>query len=331
MKVPLTDLNAKMQTVLKAKGYSDEDIPFIINMYLGGELRGHTSHGLASFPEFIKQDFSQLEKPEILRATAATIFIDAKGNAGVLAGKQAADEAIARAKKEIAGVAIVKNMDIWLRPGAIAEYVAEQGFVAIVINNGASAAIAPPGGYDPVAGTNPIAYAFPAGDSSLVVDMATSKQAWGQVRLANKYGTDLPADTFYNDQGEVTVNPEEAHSVMPFGEYKGFSLALLVQVLTCSLVGNSLLNINNDKNNFGSSLGNRTGLIFVIDPEQTVGLEQFKKANADYFEQIKNTHARIGEEIRIPGEKAGKEKRAKEVAGVIEIPEELWKGIEALS
>ena len=35
-----------MTVVLKTKGYKQEDIPFIIDMYLGGELRGHTSHGL---------------------------------------------------------------------------------------------------------------------------------------------------------------------------------------------------------------------------------------------------------------------------------------------
>jgi len=230
MNVSISDLKAKMTSVLQTKGYADADIPFLIDMYLGGELRGHTSHGLASFVGFAKEEKPELPKPEVIKATAACFYIDAKSNSGTLVGKRAADEAITRARQEITGTAIIKNMDSWLRPGAIAEYIADQGFVALVMNSGGGAAVAPPGGYEAVTGTNPIAYGIPTNDGPLVVDMATSKRAWGQVRLANKYGTDLPADTFYDSEGNVTLDPKKANSVMPFGDYKGFSLALLVEL-----------------------------------------------------------------------------------------------------
>src|SRR5437867_3336910 len=107
MDVKVTDITDKMTAILQAKGYSKADIPFIIDMYLGGELRGHTSHGLASFPSFVKADISHLPEPEVLRATHATFYLDAKANPGVLVGRRAADEAIARAKKEITGTAII--------------------------------------------------------------------------------------------------------------------------------------------------------------------------------------------------------------------------------
>lgn len=331
MKVKISEITNKLQSLLRTKGYEDADIPFIISMYLGGELRGHTSHGLASFPSFIKEDFSKLDKPEVLHSTASTFYIDAKSNSGTIVGKRAADEAITRAQKEITGTAIIKNMDSWLRPGAIAEYIADQGMVAIVINNGGGAAIAPPGGYDAVAGTNPIAYGVPTNEGSLVVDMATSKRAWGQVRLANKYGTDLPEDTFYDEKGNVTLDPKSASSVMPFGDYKGFSLALLIEILSCSLVGGSMLNVSDEGSTFGGKLMTRGGLIFVIDPAQTVGLEQFKKDNTEYLEKIKASRAHSGESIRIPGEKAGEEKKVKLSNGYIDIPEELWREIKSLT
>ncbi len=221
MQVPISEITNKMKSILKAKGYDDADIPFIINMYLGGELRGHTSHGLASFPGFAKENFSALEKPEVIKETHSLFMMDAKSNPGNVVGRHAADEAIKRAKQEGVGVSIIKSMNNWLRPGAIAEYVAEKDLVAIVVNNGRGAAVAPPGGYDPVTDTNPIAYGIPTDDGALVVDMATSKRAWGQVRVANKYGTDLPADTFYDNQGNVTVDPERAWSVMSFGDPGG--------------------------------------------------------------------------------------------------------------
>jgi LDH2 family malate/lactate/ureidoglycolate dehydrogenase len=162
--------------------------------------------------------------------------------------------------------------------------------------------------------------------------MATSKRAWGQVRLANKYGTDLPADTFYNDKGEVTLNPKEAHSVMPFGDYKGFALALMVEILCGSLIGmdNMMIDTKSAGSNFGTKLQDRGGVILVIDPQQTSSLDAFKQANTELLDKIKATSPLKGKEIRIPGEEAGAKQAEKLKEGMIEIPEELWEEIKGL-
>jgi L-2-hydroxycarboxylate dehydrogenase (NAD+) len=332
MKVVLKDLTDKIRASLKAKGFKESDIDFLVKMYLGGELRGHTSHGLASFPGFVNDDWSNLDEPEVIKETNSTFMIDAKSNPGAIVGKRAADEAIKRAKNEIVGTAIIKNMDSWLRPGAIAQYIAEQGYMAIVVNDGGGTSIAPPGGYDSVLATNPIAYGIPTANEPLVVDMATSKRAWGQVRLANKYGTDLPADTFYNDKGEVTLDPKQAHSVMPFGGYKGFALAMLIEIMCGSMVGmnNMMLETNEAGSNFGVKLQDRGGFILVIDPSQTAGGYDFTGANSELIDKIKATHALPGEKIRIPGEEAGVLQKELQEVGEIEIPDELWKEISSL-
>ncbi len=329
MNVPIANITAKMTEALKAKGYSAPDIPFIVEMYLGGELRGHGSHGLASFPGFAKEDYSALPQPEVTKETHAFFMLDAKGNPGVIVGKRAADEAIKRAKKEVVGMAMIKDMDAWLRPGAIAQYIAEQGFVAIV-SNSASAAIAPPGGFDPVAGTNPIAYGLPTKDGALVVDMATAKCAWGNVRLANKNGTELPADSFYDNAGNVTLDPAEAWSVMPFGGYKGFALALLFEAMCGGLNGMDMLVENTAKNKFGQKTPRRGACILVVDPAQTVGLDAFAQANTDYLQKIKATRPRKGEKVRIPGDESGTAQAAKLKEGTIEIPDELWQDMQGL-
>ena len=155
MKVAVTKLDAMMTEVLLRNGYDEADVPFIVSMYLGGELRGHTSHGLASFPGFAKQKIVSDKKPVILKDTHSLFMIDAMAQSGNVLGRRAADEAIKKAKNEGIGTSIIKNMESWLRPGAVAEYVADQGFIAIVINNGGEATVAPSGGFDPVTGTNP--------------------------------------------------------------------------------------------------------------------------------------------------------------------------------
>lgn len=330
MKVSVKEIHDKMSQVLIAKGYSAEEAEFIIEMYLGGEMRGHTSHGLANFASFASKDHSKLSKPEIIKETESLYMVDAKSNPGVIVGKVAADEAIARAQKQTVGVALIKDMVSWLRPGAIAQYIADKGYLAIVINDGGGTSIAPPGGYDPTLGTNPIAYGIPMAGTSLVVDMATSKRAWGQVRLANRYGTDLPKDTFYNDKGELTLNPQEAHSVLPFGDYKGYALALLIEVLCGSLVGKGMMIASEAGNNFGAKFPDRGGIILVIDPSQTVGLDQFKNQNSELVERIKATHNLSGQEIRIPGEQAGIAQKESFDTDTLELPDELWQEISNL-
>jgi len=331
MKIPIADITDKMTAVLQAKGYAADDIPFIINMYLGGELRGHTSHGLASFAGFANDDFSDRAEPEVLKQTHSVFMVDAKARSGNVIGKRAADEAVKRAKEEIAGISIIKNMDSWLRPGAIAEYIADQGLVALVINSGGGASVAPPGGFDAVVGTNPIAYGVPTHEGSLVVDMATAKRAWGQVRLANKYGTELPPDSFYDKTGKVTLDPKEAWSVMPFGDYKGFSLALFIEMMCGAFVGMPMMiTDSNTGSQFGVRMLDRGGIIVAFDPAQIGSLDDFKAANSDLIRRIKATHARDGESIRIPGEEATRVRAENINQGSLEIPDELWQEINGL-
>lgn len=330
MIVKISELREKMTSVLTDKGYLANDIPFLIEMYLGGELRGHTSHGLASFAGFVNQDFSDLAEPEVLLETASLFMIDAKSNPGAIVGKRSADEAIKRAKKEVIGTAIIKNMDSWLRPGGVAQYIADQGFLTIVVNDGGGTSIAPPGGYDPTLGTNPIAYGIPTEEGPLVVDIATSKKAWGQVRLANKYGTDLPEDTFYNDKGEVTLDPNEAHSVKAFGDHKGYALALLVEVMCGSMVGMPMMVESTSGSSFGNKLPERGAFILVIDPDQISKLSAFRKDNSEMIEKIKSTNKLKDQEIRIPGDQSGQLQRDSLAKDGLEIPDEVWEEINQL-
>lgn len=331
MKIKVSDIYKKMDSVLRAQGYPEEDIPFVINMYLGGELRGHTSHGLSSFPSFAIRQYGVDQPPSVLKATDALFMLDANSNSGNVVGRLAADEAMDRAKRQMVGMTIIKNMDGWLRPGAVAEYITNKGFVALIFSSGGEASIAPPGGYDPVIGTNPIAYGIPTNEGALVVDMATSKRAKGQIRLANKYGTDLPIDSFYNQRGEVTIDPKEAHSIKPFGEYKGFSLALLIEIMCGSMIGMPMMIEGDPSNNaFGGKTPKRGGLIIVIDPGQTTDSSLFSNNNSELIERIKKTHTRENEEIRIPGEQAAHQQSIKQKNDYLVIPDELWDEIQKL-
>jgi L-2-hydroxycarboxylate dehydrogenase (NAD+) len=329
MQVTIVALKSIMHDVLAAKSYNDEEITFIIDMYLGGELRGHVSHGLAKFPGFAKKEKLDA-KQEIIKSTPACYYVDAKSGSGILIGKQAADEAITRARQQITGTALIRNMGSWLRPGGIAYYIADKGFVAIVFNSGGIATVAPPGGYDPVAGTNPLAYGIPTSEGALVVDMATSKRAWGEVLLANTYGTDLPADTYFDRDGNETRDPKYAKSAKPFGEYKGFSIVLLIEILCGALVGMEMPVQHDLDRSFGQTLPARGAFILVIDPEQTIGRDAFTQATSAYIDLIRNSNPLPGQQVRIPGDTAGQNQAKHLAEGTIDIADDLWDQLQTL-
>ncbi len=329
--VSVHELKTLMSEALKRKEYHQYDIAFLVDMYLEGELRGHSSHGLAAFPGFLKLDYRDLPQPEVLLESDAFYALDAKGHGQAMI-RHVADEVCQRAKSQVIGAASIRNMDIWLRPGYVASYIAKKGFIGIVVNDGAGEAVAPPGGYDPTVGTNPLAYAIPTEDGPLEVDMATSKRAWGQVRLAKKLGTDLPVETFYTSDGEVAVDPAEAYSVKSFGDYKGFALGFLIETLCRSLTGMGMLlessGVGGDYEKKFPEIG---AFLLAVDPQDLVGLDRFKEENSRAIKKIEASAALPGNSVRLPGAGGGKKMVGCLAKDEVEVPEQVWQDLQALT
>ncbi len=144
------------------------------------------------------------------------------------------------------------------------------------------------------------------------------------VRLANKYGTPLPDNTFYDAAGNITTDPTAADAVLPFGDYKGFALALWNEVATGALLGMPMMILNDAGNNFGEKIPDRGAYILVIDPAQTVGLTEFKTRVSEYIGKILATQPLPDQKIRIPGQEAMQKARKALQNDQLELPEELW-------
>src|SRR5947199_208187 len=95
-------------------------------------------------------------------------------------------------------------------------------------------------------GTNPIAVAAPAGKyEMLVLDMATSTIPRGRIEVAARRGERLPVGWAIAPDGSPATTPEQAlaGSLQPLGGeestagYKGYGLALIVELLTGVLGG----------------------------------------------------------------------------------------------
>ncbi len=202
--------------------------------------------------------------------------------------------------------------------GLHVERLAEQGLVALLFAN-TPGAIAPWGGSKPVFGTNPIAFAAPlAGREPVVIDMALSKVARGPIVAAKQKGQAIPEGWALDVHGKPTTDATAAlaGTMVPLGDAKGATLAMMVEILAAALVG---AHFGFQASSFLDAAGGPpdTGqLILAIDPHAMGGhwFDERMRALVHAIEAQEGT--------RLPGVRR-LTLRAKAQAEGIEMPEEL--------
>ena len=89
-------------------------------------------------------------------------------------------------------------------------------------------------------GTNPFSIAVPAGNHRpLVLDSSSSIVARGKINLAEIENRPIPLGWAIDKEGYPTTDATTAlkGSVLPFGEHKGYGIALMIDVLAGVLSG----------------------------------------------------------------------------------------------
>jgi (2R)-3-sulfolactate dehydrogenase (NADP+) len=148
------------------------------------------------------------------------------------------------------------------------EHLAECGLVAMMFAN-TPAAVAPWGAAKAVFGTNPIAFACPLpGRPPVVVDLALSKVARGNILAAKQKGERIPRGWALDAAGKPTTDPDAAlaGTMLPLGDAKGTPLILMVELLAAGLTG---ANFAADASSFLDAKGPPPGtgqLIVAFDP-----------------------------------------------------------------
>ena len=302
-----------------------ENAKILAQDFVEGELRGKKSHGLMAFLPFVEKLNKTEAKYTILKETDSFIYIDANGDFGSIIGRTISKKLINKAAKQGVGFASIREMRSWLRPANIAEYIAEHKMIGLVTNTGGVPKISPPGGKEPVVGTNPIGIGIPKENGTVLIDMATSSRAWGEVRVAKQNGHPLPNNAFLDKDGKITTNPDLAHSAIGAGGYKGFGLALFIEILNGAFVNMSMGKTNKSQDYYKRSRG---ASIMVFNPEFTVGIDRFAHDTELFIQNIASSGtAKDNGTIRIPGENSKQVKARHLVNGYLEIDDELWKKI----
>lgn len=179
-------------------------------------------------------------QPRVVHESAACALVDGDSSLGMIGSTLAMEKAITLAKKQ--GIAYVglRNSCHFGAAGYYANLAAEQGLIGLAMANDIPS-VAAPGSRGAVTGSNPLAYAIPAGrHRPILLDMAISTVAGGKVYAARARGEAIPGNWIVDGDGRPTDDPSgfpDVGALLPMAGHKGYGLALLIESLSGILSG----------------------------------------------------------------------------------------------
>ena len=138
------------------------------------------------------------------------------------------------------GMVSVDNAFHYLYGGAYVIDIAKKGYLVYTNCTSTLAEVVPWGGKNPTMGTNPHSWGFPTTDIlgfPICIDWATSAIAMGRVQQLARENATLPPNSAIDKNGEITQNPSNVHSLLPFGAHKGYGLSLINELYAAFIGG----------------------------------------------------------------------------------------------
>lgn len=240
---------------LVAAGIPEDHARMSVDVLIASDLRGIESHGFARFAEFYvrrARDGALNRNPQVrvLRDTPAGATIDGDGGLGFVAGTLAMQLAIEKAGSQGVGMISVRNSTHYGPASPYALMALPHNMIGISLTTGGNGVV-PPGGAQRVYGLNAISFAAPGRppEPPFCLDMAASVIAAGKLEIARRRGKAIPEGWVIDGEGEAALDPDTYYEsegmggILPLGSaietgaWKGFGLAIMVDILTGVLSG----------------------------------------------------------------------------------------------
>jgi (2R)-3-sulfolactate dehydrogenase (NADP+) len=301
MKLSLEDAQTLARSAFESVGIPPEQADISAAALVRAEADGMASHGLSRVGQYCGHvqvgRVNPSAIPTVRHERPAAVVIDAQEGLAFPALQLASRRAAEKAKTAGIGMAAVGNSHHFGVAGHVAEDLARQGLIAIVMGN-SPAAMPMWGGSRPLFGTNPIAAAFPrTGQDPVVIDLSLSAVARGKLMVAAQKGESIPEGWALDADGQPTTDPKAglAGMMVPAGGAKGAMLALMIEVLVVGLTGSSF---GYEADSFFELEGNRpriAQLVIAIDP-QIAGQGVFQSRLEDLITVMSQDQS-----VRLPG------------------------------
>ena len=305
-------------------------------IYLEGELWGKRTHGFRYLEGCLfqyQEGATRRQELTIKQETANSALVDGGFHFPFFIHYTAMKLAIDMAKADGLALVEARNGGVSGLLGYYSQMATEEGLIGIAINSAVSAVV-PPGGVTPLLSTNPLTIGIPrTGQPPLILDMATSAGTYSQIMVAQRDHASLPAGIAVDLDGKPTTDPfktvDEAHHthLLPFGGYKGFGLALMIELLCDASLGTAI-----GKSKLASYFDPAycNGLYLVFKPDLFVERDVFDAHVAQLVADIESGRKAANiEEIRLPGEESQHRKAVILGTGIVDIEEPTYEFLQA--
>ncbi|MES2780160.1 MAG: Ldh family oxidoreductase [Bacteroidota bacterium] len=230
-----------METILLEKGVNKDAVHHVVSSILQTSLRGVDSHGINLFPHYCRAvDSGRVNKQNVMvinQTAPSTAIVDAVDSFGHHSGAVAMDYAIKLAGETGMAAVNVTNSTHFGAAAYFALRAANHNMLGFSFTN-ADALVKAFNSQKAFFGTNPICFTAPLlNEEPLCLDMATSLVSWNKINNYRRTNETIPAQWAYDEFGQPTTNPHVAKSLSPAGEYKGFGLGMMVDILCAVITG----------------------------------------------------------------------------------------------
>ncbi|TCT01506.1 Ldh family oxidoreductase [Aquabacter spiritensis] len=271
-------------------------------------LEGIDTHGVARLGVYARRVASRAINPDPALALVAgrggLAVLDGDNGLGPVVGRAAMRHAIALAQDFGIGWVLARNSNHFAHAGHYAALAAEAGMIGLCASSG-EPVVAPWGGTRAFFTNHPLAIGAPNGANPVVVDLATSVVARGQILLAARTGRPIPEGWAMDADGVPTTDPKAAlaGSVLPMAGAKGYALMVGLEILTGILAGSAFAP-NVGSQHVGGAGAAGLGQVFAaIDPTAILGQDEFAARMEQMTDDLRQAPARAGATIRLPGDR----------------------------
>lgn len=323
------DLAAYVAGIFVRHGVPEPEAALTARILVASDERGIQSHGVARLGRYltgIKEGYIVPGvEPEILEPAPAVAVIDARNGLGQVVAERAMDLALDKAAANGVGVVTVKNSNHYGIAGYYALKAVARRMIGVSFTNSAPLVV-PTFGADVMLGTNPIAFGAPARrHPAFLLDMATSVVPRGKLEVYDRNRKQMPDGWTVDENGYDCRNPGQVlknlmerlgGGILPLGGrgeefsgYKGYGLALMVDILSGVLSGAAYgPGVHNLKRPVrpGEKAAPNVGHFFLaIDAARFMDIAAFEARLDDLMDTIKGSRKALDQdEIYIHGERS---------------------------
>ena len=327
-------LKSAIGALFEAAGSNPREAGLIARQLVEANRTGHDSHGVGMVPRYIEVlragHLHANRHAQVVLDADAMLTLDGNEGYGQVMGFEAMEHGIARAREHGTAVVALRNSHHIGRIGHWAEQCLAAGLVSMhYVNVVSEPVVAPFGGRDARFQTNPFCVGIPMpGAKPILLDFATSRIAMGKVRVAMNKGEVLKPGILLDRHGEPTMDPRELFArpehgaIVPFGEHKGYGMAIVCELLGGALAGGRTLHGKPASRAIWNSM-----LSIIIDPQRLGTAENLAREATEYVRWVRaSPPLQDVDRVRMPGEPE-EEHRARRDRDGIPIDATTWSEI----